>query len=95
MLSLAEAIEYLFAEHLAKRPLDEAALEKARKAARKELADEEKCPVRDILEWTDTIEAHSEACWYVALRRSAVTPRQWERQDNGPSRPSTCLNLLF
>lgn len=40
VLSLGEAMEYLFAEWLAKRPLDEAALDKARAEARKDLVAE-------------------------------------------------------
>lgn len=40
VLSLGEAVEYLFAEWLAKRPLDEEALDKARVEARKDLAAE-------------------------------------------------------
>ena len=70
VLSLAEAVEYLFAEFLAKRPLDEVAREKARNQARLDLEAEqqrdqallEKCPARDILEWADTVEAEPEPC---------------------------------
>lgn len=60
VLSLSEALEFLAAEYLARRPLDEQALEEQRKQARKDLAARhdrdrtllEKCPVRDIFEAT-------------------------------------------
>ena len=58
MLEFAEAVEFLFAEYLARRPLDEQGLEAARAEARQDLAAEqlrdealsEKCPARDNTE---------------------------------------------
>lgn len=68
VVALAEGIEFVFAEYLARRPLDERLLEKARSAAQEDLAAEEtrdqallqKCPVR-VLQWMDTVNAQAES----------------------------------
>jgi len=60
VLPLSEALELLAAEYLARRPLDEQALEEQRQQARKDLAAQhdrdrallQKCPARDIFEAT-------------------------------------------
>ena len=68
MLEFAEAVEFLFAEYLARRPLDEQGLEAARAEARQDLAAErvrdeallEKCPARDNSQWLATVGARQE-----------------------------------
>jgi len=72
MLDMAEAVEFLFAEFLARRPLDEQGLEKARQEAQLDLAAEEVrdqalCPVRDNSEWLATVGAREEECGELQL----------------------------